>query len=475
MSNHQPTIPVILSGGSGTRLWPASRSRQPKQLLSLAGDHSMIRATIDRAGSIPNSGDPIVVTNVAHAGATSREIRSAGITGATLILEPMGRNTAPAIAAAALQAAALHDDPILLVLPADHLITDQATFADAVGTAVEVASGGFLVTFGITPRSPETGYGYIRAGDSVSGPVLQIVEFKEKPDAITAEQYVASGDFSWNSGMFVFKASTFLEELERYAPDILGACRSALESASVDGQMITLGEPAFSKCRGESVDIAVMEQTSFGAVLPVEPGWSAVGSWSSLAEVSQGDGDGNTFMGDVVPIDTTNSYVRASDRLVATIGLDRIVVVETSDAVLVSSMDTTQDVKRVADRLVAEDRPEVETNGDSVASWGVKKRQSGGTGHSVHVLEVDANEQIPLHDHDIQDIHWQVTSGVGEMSIGDDVLDARPGVSVYIPANTAHGVRNKGEELLRIVQITVDKTYDSTTTNESETTKGADT
>jgi len=364
---------------------------------------------------------------------------------------------------------------MLLVLPADHLITDEPTFSEAVGTALEAASDGFLVTFGITPRSPETGYGYIKAGGAVSGPVLQIAEFKEKPDANTAGQYVASGDFSWNSGMFVFKASKYLEELELYAPDILAACRSAMETASIDGQRVTLGASAFAACRGESIDIAVMEKTSFGAVLPVEPGWSDVGSWSSLAEVTDRDSDGNSFIGDVVAVDTTGSYVRASDRLVATVGVDGVVVVETKDAALVASMGATQGVKAVVDRLSEKGRPEVETNGDVATGWGVKRMQSIGQGHVVDVLEVDLGEEIPSHSHSNQDIHWQVTSGNGEMTVDGDVIDAHPGVSTYIPADTAHAVENKGEEPLRIVQITVDKTFESTTMPGPATTKGTET
>jgi mannose-1-phosphate guanylyltransferase len=421
----------------------------------------MIRATIDRVESLPEIADPIIVTNIAHAQATRREMRTAGIPNATIILEPIGRNTAPAIAVAALQAIETHDDPLLVVLPADHMITDEDTFAAAVSTALDVAEDGFLVTFGITPLSPETAYGYIKAGESLTGPGLRIEDFKEKPDAATALRYVESGDYSWNSGMFVFRAAAYLEELERYRPDILAASRKALGGATTRGATIELDAAAFRACPGESVDTAVMEATTLGAVLPIEPGWSDVGSWSSLADVSPQDDDGNSLLGDVVAVDTTNSYVRSADRLVAAIGLDRVVVVDTADAILVASMDATQDVKTVVEQLASDGRSEADTNGDVVTDWGVKKFQTAGPGHAVSILEIDAGHEIATHEHTDQHIHWQVMSGSGVIVVDGDSSAARPGLSLYVASSTSHSAENTGKEPLRVVQIAVDTDLDS--------------
>lgn len=461
MTGSTVAVPVVLSGGAGTRLWPASRTHQPKQLLSLVGDRSMIRETIDRVGSLPRIADPIVVTNVAHAQATRREMQAAGIPDATIILEPMGRNTAPAIAVAALQAVGEHSDPLLVVLPADHMISDEATFAAAVSTALDVAHDGFLVTFGITPMSPETGYGYIKAGESLSRSALRIDDFKEKPDAATALRYVESGDYSWNSGMFVFRAAAYLDELGQYRPDILAACREALGGAMTRGNTIELNAAAFGACPGESIDTAVMEETSLGAVLPIDPGWSDVGSWSSLADVSPRDADGNSVLGDVIAVETTNSYVRSADRLVATIGVDRVVVVDTPDALLVASMDATQEVKAIVEQLATHGRSEADTNGDVVADWGVREYHSAGPGHTVSTLVIDPGHEIAAHQHTDQHIHWQVIAGSGRLTIGGDAFAARPGLSLSVAPDTTHAAENTGKEALRIVQIAVDTDLDS--------------
>lgn len=351
-------VPVILSGGIGARLWPASRRTLPKQLLPLVEDRSMIRATFERAQQIDGATTPIIVTNADHADPIEADLGASH--GATLIIEPVGRNTAPAVAVAAHEAIRNGSDPLLLILPSDHVITDEAAFVEAVAVAAGQAAKGHLVTFGITPDRAETGYGYISVGEALAPSVHRVIEFREKPDAETAAEYVASGTYLWNSGMFLFRASTFLTELRKLAADIAeGADRAWTESSRTDNR-IMLGHEAFSAVRGESIDYAVMERTSSAAVVPTNPGWSDVGSWASLWEIAAKDDDGNVLVGDVLGVDVSGSYISANGRLVAVVGVDDIIVVDTPDALLVVSKHRAQDVKQVVDRLAADDRPELE-------------------------------------------------------------------------------------------------------------------
>lgn len=361
MNDTDPTlVPVVLSGGSGTRLWPASRLNQPKQLLPLVDERSMIRATIDRVAGIGSAQRPIIVTNRDHADAISCEMVTAGYPDAVLILEPVGRNTAPAIAVAAHEAMA-DGDPLLLILPSDHTIEDVDAFQEAVRLAAGAANSGYLVTFGITPSRPETGYGYIRVGSEITSGVRRIVEFKEKPEAATAAAYIESGDYLWNSGMFLIKASRYLEELATHTPDIAAASASAYGAATRDGDRILLDEEIFGGCRSDSIDFAVMEQTSMAAVVPTDPGWNDVGSWASLWDIADKDAQGNVFIGDVITVRTSGSYVRSANRLVAVVGVEDIIVVDTPDALLVVSKDSAQDVKEIVDMLRADDRAELKT------------------------------------------------------------------------------------------------------------------
>lgn len=361
MNDTDPTlVPVVLSGGSGTRLWPASRLNQPKQLLPLVDERSMIRATIDRVAGIGSAQRPIIVTNRDHADAISYEMVTAGYPDAALILEPVGRNTAPAIAVAAHEAMA-DGDPLLLILPSDHTIEDVDAFQEAVRLAAGAANSGYLVTFGITPSRPETGYGYIRVGSEITSGVRRVVEFKEKPEAATAAAYIESGDYLWNSGMFLIKASRYLEELATHAPDIAAASASAYGAATRDGDRILLDEEIFGGCRSDSIDFAVMEQTSMAAVVPTDPGWNDVGSWASVWDIADKDAQGNVLIGDVITVRTSGSYVRSANRLVAVVGVEDIIVVDTPDALLVVSKDSAQDVKEIVDMLRADDRAELKT------------------------------------------------------------------------------------------------------------------
>lgn len=361
MNDTDPTlVPVVLSGGSGTRLWPASRLNQPKQLLPLVDERSMIRATIDRVAGIGSAQRPIIVTNRDHADAISYEMVTAGYPDAVLILEPVGRNTAPAIAVAAHEAMA-DGDPLLLILPSDHTIEDVDAFQEAVRLAAGAANSGYLVTFGITPSRPETGYGYIRVGSEITSGVRRVVEFKEKPEAATAAAYIESGDYLWNSGMFLIKASRYLEELATHAPDIAAASASAYGAATRDGDRILLDEEIFGGCRSDSIDFAVMEQTSMAAVVPTDPGWNDVGSWASIWDIADKDAQGNVLIGDIITVRTSGSYVRSANRLVAVVGVEDIIVVDTPDALLVVSKDSAQDVKEIVDMLRADDRAELKT------------------------------------------------------------------------------------------------------------------
>lgn len=356
----QPIVPVILAGGSGTRLWPFSREARPKQLLSLTSSRTLLQDTLTRVRGLGGgTADPFVVCNESHRIVVGEQVREIGIRAAGLVLEPAGRNTAPAVAIAAMAAAAVSSeaDPLLLVLPADHVFQNVAAFGAAVAAAVEAAEAGKLVTFGIVPDRPETGYGYLLAGEP-HGRWSLLERFVEKPDPATARQYVESGKYLWNSGMFMFSAAAYLRELERFAPDIYAASRAAYASASRDSEIVSLGA-AFLDCRSDSIDYAVMEKTGDAAVVPLDAGWSDIGSWAALHELLEKDADGNVLRGDVLAHGCTNTYVHSSSRLVAAAGLDGIIIVETSDAVLVLAADRSQQVKQIVDALKAAGRDEV--------------------------------------------------------------------------------------------------------------------
>jgi len=367
-------IPVVLSGGSGTRLWPASRLTRPKQLLPLVEDRSMLRATIDRAAGLGDTRDPIIVTNKDHADAITRELDSSGYAETTLILEPVGRNTAPAVAVAAMEVLK-NGDALMLILPADHTIADEEAFRTAVDNAKDAAHSGYLVTFGISPSRAETGYGYIRVGTPITSAVSRVAEFKEKPDADTAQSYLDSGTYLWNSGMFLFKASRYLEELEEHAPDIAASAALAFAKAEAADGRVLLDPVAFSACRAESIDYAVMEPTSTAAVVPTDPGWNDVGSWSSLFEIGDKDDNNNVLVGDVVSVDTSGTYARSSGRLIATVGVDDLIIVETPDAVLVAHKDSAQDVKAIVDKLKDDGRRELESEGTGLGEDDITEQQ----------------------------------------------------------------------------------------------------
>ncbi|MCU1204403.1 mannose-1-phosphate guanylyltransferase/mannose-6-phosphate isomerase [Stenotrophomonas maltophilia] len=441
--------PVILSGGSGTRLWPLSRESYPKQFLPLAGEETMLQATWQRVAPIASRG-PLVIANEEHRFVAAEQLHQVGAEPAAIILEPMGRNTAPAIAVAALEATRDGADALLLVLPSDHVISDEATFRSVVQAATSAAEAGKLVTFGIVPTGPETGYGYIKAAD---GQGLRAVErFVEKPDLDTATGYVASGQYYWNSGMFLFKASRYLQELERFQPEMLAASRSAWQQARRDTDFTRLDKAAFAAVASDSIDYAVMEKTADAVVIPLDAGWNDVGSWTALRDVSQQDGDGNAHQGDVIAIDCRNTYAYGQ-RLVAMVGLDDVIVVETDDAVLVGKADRMQEVKTVVAQLKAEGRSEATWHRKVYRPWGAYDSIDNGERFQVKRITVKPGGTLSLQMHHHRAEHWIVVSGTAEVTRGDEVILLSENQSTYIPLGVTHRLRNPGKLPLELIEV----------------------
>ncbi|WP_313457052.1 mannose-1-phosphate guanylyltransferase/mannose-6-phosphate isomerase [Stenotrophomonas sp.] len=442
-------LPVILSGGSGTRLWPLSREAYPKQFLALAGELTMLQATWQRVAPIAGRA-PLVVANEEHRFVAAEQLQQLGVQPQAILLEPVGRNTAPAIAVAALEATREGDDAVLLVLPSDHVIADEAAFRAAVLAALPAAQAGKLVTFGIVPTGPETGYGYIKAahGDNVRA----VERFVEKPDLATAEQYVSSGEYFWNSGMFLFKASRYLAELERFHPDMLTASRTAWEQARRDSDFTRLGKEAFAAVPSDSIDYAVMEKTADAVVVPLDAGWNDVGSWTALRDVSTQDSDGNAHHGDVIAIDCRNTYAYG-ERLIAMVGLDDVIVVETDDAVLVGRSDRMQEVKTVVARLKAEGRGEATWHRKVYRPWGAYDSIDNGERFQVKRITVKPGGTLSLQMHHHRAEHWVVVSGTAEVTRGDEVILLGENQSTYIPLGVTHRLRNPGKLPLELIEV----------------------
>ncbi|NBU24557.1 MAG: mannose-1-phosphate guanylyltransferase/mannose-6-phosphate isomerase [Gammaproteobacteria bacterium] len=461
-------IPVILSGGSGTRLWPLSREHFPKQLLPLAGgSETMLQATVARTAGLPGVGAPVVVCNDAHRFMVAEQLRQAGVEGARIVLEPVGRNTAPAIALAAhaaLAAAGLGADraddigPLLLVLPADHVVREGAAFRAAVRAALPAAEAGRLVTFGVVPEGPETGYGYIRRAaqpidPGAAGAVYPIDRFVEKPDLATAERFVASGEYYWNSGMFLFGARRYLRELEAQAPDIAAAAAAAAGAAKSDLDFVRVDAETFGACRSDSIDYAVMEKTRDAVVVPLAAGWSDVGSWSSLHAAVGSDADGNVLRGDVIAEDTRDSFVFSESRLVATVGLEGHVVVETKDAVLVAPRERVQDVKALVARIKAAGRSEHSLHREVFRPWGSYDSVENGERYQVKRLSVNPGASMSLQLHHHRAEHWIVVSGTARITRGEEVFLLEENQSTYIPVGTKHRIENPGKIPLHIIEV----------------------
>jgi len=449
-------VPVILSGGSGTRLWPLSREQLPKQLLSLVGDDSsMLQNTLTRLRGLERLSPPVIVCNEEHRFLIADQLGEIGVTGARILLEPVGRNTAPAVALAAeilLSRASDDEDVLMLVLPADHVIADQAAFRAAVSTAIPVAERGGLVTFGVVPIVPETGYGYIRHGELSHG-LAPIKEFVEKPDRSRAEAFLKSGDYLWNSGMFLFSARTFLSELVRQAPDIADTVKRACENMTPDGGFVRVDRKSFEACRSDSIDYAIMEGADSGVVVPLKAGWSDVGSWSSLHEAMTPDSAGNVLRGDVITADTENSLVIAESRLVATIGLKDHVVVETKDAVLVVPAARVQDVKTLVGHIREAGRSEHSLHREVHRPWGTYDSVEAGLGYQVKRLSVKPGGAMSLQRHRHRSEHWVVVGGVARITRNDEVFELKVNESTYIPVGAKHRIENPGSEMLHIIEV----------------------
>jgi mannose-1-phosphate guanylyltransferase/mannose-6-phosphate isomerase len=442
--------PVILSGGSGTRLWPLSRELYPKQLLPLVGERTMLQETVQRLAGL-EAAAPIVVCNEAHRFLVAEQLRQLGAKPQAIILEPAGRNTAPAIALAALQAS---PDALLLVLPADHVIRDQPAFQAAVRAALPAARAGKLVTFGIVPTAPETGYGYIKqAAAQDAGGAFPIERFIEKPDLARAEGFLEEGGYYWNSGMFLFRADRYLAELEKHAPDIAAAARAALRAATPDLDFVRVDKAAFEACRSDSIDYAVMEKTSDAVVVPLSAGWSDVGSWSALHAALPCDENGNVIRGDVISEDSTGCYFYAESRLVSAVGLKDHVIVETKDAVMVAPKDRVQDVKKLVARLKAAGRNEHSLHREVYRPWGSYDSIDNGQRFQVKRLTIKPGAQLSLQLHHHRAEHWIVVSGTARITLDDKVFLLQENQSTYIPIGARHRIENPGMVPLHIIEV----------------------
>jgi mannose-1-phosphate guanylyltransferase / mannose-6-phosphate isomerase len=461
--------PVVLSGGSGTRLWPLSREKYPKQLLSLIGDDSLLQATVRRVLGVPDAtlAAPMVVCNEEYRFVIAEQLRLLGQSG-TVVLEPCGRNTAPALTIAALEAIKNAADPVLLVMPADHVITDVTAFQKVVSQGAALAAKGAVVTFGITPDAPETGYGYIQAGaayaaaDGVGAHV--IARFVEKPNLATAQAYLDEGSYSWNSGLFMMRASVWLSAMGVCRADILAACQAAWDQGKTDGEFVRVGKEAFAQCPSDSIDYAVMERLAAadhpnaatlppGVVLPLSAGWSDVGAWDALWQVLPKDANGNVTQGDVLLQDCENTLALSEGRLIACVGVSDLVVVETADAILVSHKDKTQDVKKIVDALKRQGRPEGSMHRKVFRPWGSYDGVDAGERFQVKRIVVKPGGILSLQMHHHRAEHWIVVSGTARITRGEEVFLLSENQSTFIPLGTTHRLANPGRVALEMIEV----------------------
>ncbi len=445
--------PVIMAGGTGSRLWPLSRQLNPKQFLALASPNTtMLQATIQRLTGL-GAALPLLICNEEHRFLAAEQLRQLEMDDAEILLEPVGRNTAPAIALAALQARLQVEDPLLLVLAADHLIQDVTAFHQAIEQAKMLATDGKLVTFGVVPTSPETGYGYIEQGIELPEGGFAVSRFVEKPDVATAEHYLEQGNYFWNSGMFLFRASVFLEQLGAFRPDILAACEKAHEGCERDMHFIRVDHEAFAACPEDSIDYAVMEKTDRAAMVPLDGGWSDIGSWSALWGVSDKDAAGNAVKGDVLALDTSDTLIQADHRLVAAVGVDNLVVVETKDAVLVAHRDRVQQVKQVVEQIRNDDRHEHMNHREVYRPWGVYDSIDNGHRYQVKRITVKPGARLSTQMHHHRAEHWVVVSGTASVTIGEKTMLVAENQSVYIPVGEVHSLENPGKIPLELIEV----------------------
>ncbi len=439
--------PVLMAGGAGTRLWPLSRASHPKQFLRLNDEYSLLQNTIRRLSRL-DTVNPITVCNEEHRFFVAEQLREIGKLG-SIILEPVGRNTAPAIALAALST---EDDPLLLVLPADHTIKDEIAFTETIKEAIPLAEEGKLVTFGVIPREPHTGYGYIQCGEQ-QDQFYFVDKFVEKPTLEIAEKYLSSNKYLWNSGIFLFKASSLLEELEKFRPNILSKCKSSIKKSSKDHDFLRIDKETFQTCKSESIDYAVMENTSQAVVLPLEAGWNDIGSWSSLWDISVKDDLGNTKSGDVILYKTHNSYVKTDSKLVAAVGVKDIVIVETKDALLVANKENVEDIKLIIKDLKDSGRTEWQFNREVHRPWGNYDSIDNGEKYQVKRITVMPKAKLSVQMHEHRSEHWVVVSGTAKVTNGENTFLLRENESTYIAAGVIHCLENPGERNLELIEI----------------------
>ncbi len=445
-------IPVVLSGGAGSRLWPLSRTLLPKQFLPLVSERTMLQDTVSRLRGLPELSGPILVCSEEHRFLAADQLQRIGIKPLTQVLEPAGRNTAPAVAVAAMAAMEQTPHAIMLVLPADHLIRKQQQFHAAIERGLQQAESGRLVTFGIVPDAPETGYGYIERGEGAAD-CYKVARFVEKPDAKRAEQFVATGRFYWNSGMFMFRAVRYLEELQKFRPDILEAARKSWDTRQQDLDFCRLGKDAFINCPSESIDYAVMEKTEDATVVEADIGWSDIGSWSSLWKATNADPAGNVTLGDVHLDDVSSSYVRADSRLVAAIGVDDMVIIETADAVLVTRKQHAQRVKELVEKLKSAQRDEYQVHKRVYRPWGYYEGIDIGKRFQAKRLMVEPGKKLSLQMHKHRAEHWVVVSGSAKVTRGDETFMLSENESTYIPVGTRHRLENVGVNRLYLIEV----------------------
>ncbi|MCY9804052.1 mannose-1-phosphate guanylyltransferase/mannose-6-phosphate isomerase [Vibrio scophthalmi] len=448
-------LPVIMAGGTGSRLWPLSRELYPKQFLTVVGELSMLQQTAARLSGIEHQA-PLLICNEEHRFIAAEQLRLGGFDNSGIILEPVGRNTAPAIALAALHAlqnARQGEDPVLLVLAADHIIEDTQAFELSIVNAIKHANLGSLVTFGIVPTAPETGYGYIKSGDDIEEGVFSVSSFVEKPNLEIAQKYLELGNYYWNSGMFMFKASRYLEELAKFAPGILSTCKRAFSVQSNDSDFVRIDSKVFATCPAESIDYAVMEKTDAAIVVPMNAGWSDVGSFSALWDVSAKDENDNATKGDVIAVDSTSNYLYAENKLVAAVGVENLVVIETKDAVLVARKDKVQEVKKVVNQLRDTNRVECRLHREVYRPWGKYDSIDKGKRDQVKRITVKPGEKLSIQKHHHRAEHWIVVSGTASVLNGDKTILVTENESVYIPLGTIHALENPGKIPLEMIEV----------------------
>ncbi|MBB1507805.1 mannose-1-phosphate guanylyltransferase/mannose-6-phosphate isomerase [Pseudoalteromonas sp. SG41-1] len=444
-------LPIIMAGGSGTRLWPLSRGNYPKQFLVLSGEQTMLQSTLSRLTGLAHS-PAMLICNEEHRFIAAEQVRQLGVKHSGIFLEPVGRNTAPAIALAAFKAIEQGEDPLLLVLAADHVIENTAAFQSSINKAAELASQDKLVTFGIVGNKPETGYGYIKRGEQFDTGFV-VDAFVEKPDSKTAEQYIQNGDYYWNSGMFLFKASRYLNELKAFRPDIYNACEKAMQNQNNDLDFIRVDKAAFEICPDESIDYAVMEHTTDAVVVPMDAGWSDVGCFAALWEVSPQDENGNAFTGDVKAVDTKNTLVFSEDKLVATVGVEDLVIINTKDAVLVAHKDKSQHVKMIVQQLKDEQRSEAKLHREVYRPWGKYDSVDYGERFQVKRITVKPGAKLSVQMHHHRAEHWIVVSGTAKVQIDDTEKFVTENQSVYIPITAVHALENPGKVDLELIEV----------------------